>query len=718
MKKFLYIGLTALAFAGCTSDGFDSPTPAEDGLLQVSGSVKQLMTRASGTSWDAADEIGLSTDVGHSNVRFTTAEGDGNFAASEKVYILGAMDKPHTVTAYYPYAADLPDDGVIAFDEPLDFMWAQLTGVTRRNPKANFNFAHVMSKICVKFVDNNPPTEAEDVTYEIRGLALAGSFDTNTGAITPAETAKTIENIALTLDEEKFWIVPAQTLAKDLDIALTYEGRKYVAKVRPDMNGGTEYHIVIDLTNRTGSEGLTVSGTINGWIQGEGGTAGVTPDTADPTPGEDDPPVQPKKEVTVNIANVENGTITVSHGGSGLSSGNKVEEGAILSITATPAEGYEIATVTANGTGLIASQGAYAYTVTSDVEAVEFAATFTKKLADVVISFNTATNGTLVVKANGINVSSGSTVKEGTVITLIATPDEGYEFASLHAGNTALTDGTTDEATGIHTATYTLGTTDPKFDAKFSKIITNTLKVGDYLMKDGTTMDPEDPNFNASNAVGVVYYVGNPQPSVLYPDKVSETQDALRRDYPNCTHGLAMAVSDAFTGTALINSATSTKNVKLAQWFDATGVNNSLYANLTTDNSAIAGYNNTQVMIVAGGDANATEHSNGDTPPEAWPVSNYSNFVKSLDDFNQKATNKVTGASAWYLPSIKELEIIQANFDQMHSKIIKTTATTAGNYYISSTENAARTCYTTNMTTTASGTYKSGKSKIRLCIAF
>lgn len=54
-----------------------------------------------------------------------------------------------------------------------------------------------------------------------------------------------------------------------------------------------------------------------------------------------------------------------------------------------------------------------------------------------------------------------------------------------------------------------------------------TLEVGDFLCKDGTTIDKDydlvqlDETVKAS-IIGVVYYVGNPQPSVLY-----EYEDAL-----------------------------------------------------------------------------------------------------------------------------------------------------------------------------------------------
>lgn len=73
-----------------------------------------------------------------------------------------------------------------------------------------------------------------------------------------------------------------------------------------------------------------------------------------------------------------------------------------------------------------------------------------------------------------------------------------------------------------------------------------TLEIGDFLCKDGTTIDKDynleqlDEAVKAS-IIGVVYYVGNPQPSVLYNGTYAETQDVLKRECPSCVNGLAIA---------------------------------------------------------------------------------------------------------------------------------------------------------------------------------
>lgn len=82
-----------------------------------------------------------------------------------------------------------------------------------------------------------------------------------------------------------------------------------------------------------------------------------------------DAPVAPTM-YTVNIAEVENGTITVMNGETAVANGDEVEENTVLNITATAAEGYELEAVTVNGTALEGET----YTVTGETT---IAATFT-----------------------------------------------------------------------------------------------------------------------------------------------------------------------------------------------------------------------------------------------------------------------------------------------------------------------------------------------------
>lgn len=77
------------------------------------------------------------------------------------------------------------------------------------------------------------------------------------------------------------------------------------------------------------------------------------------------------------------------------------------------------------------------------------------------------------------------------------------------------------------------------------KEVNHHLQVGDLYYADGSVVSVEEENPSAKNCIGVVYYVGNPQPSTRYSDvnyAIKPEMDVLRREYPNCCHGLVLSL--------------------------------------------------------------------------------------------------------------------------------------------------------------------------------
>ena len=188
-----------------------------------------------------------------------------------------------------------------------------------------------------------------------------------------------------------------------------------------------------------------------------------------------------------------------------------------------------------------------------------------------------------------------------------------------------------------------------------------TLEVGDFLCKDGTTIDKDydlvqlDETVKAS-IIGVVYYVGNPQPSVLY--EYEDAVDALKRDYPLCTKGLAVAISNA--QEAADRFATAKYNY--SDWFKAEGnqvaesyIGSAL--NLTSVFDHILGYNNTRVMELAVADVNDNTLTGAE------------NFMSILTQYREN--NVVAGTSVWYLPSYAELKLMQDNYAVVSASMAK-----------------------------------------------
>ena len=106
---------------------------------------------------------------------------------------------------------------------------------------------------------------------------------------------------------------------------------------------------------------------------------------------------------------------------------NAVAYGTELTINATPATGYELTALTANGTDILASKKI----VVKDNLTVK--ATFTKK--SFAVSLTKEGEGT--ISATG--ASNLNSVAYGTELTINATPAMGYELVSITVGGTDIT---------------------------------------------------------------------------------------------------------------------------------------------------------------------------------------------------------------------------------------------------------------------------------------
>ena len=116
-----------------------------------------------------------------------------------------SLNKPMVLRAYYPFTGEegtAPgDNGIISVsttadnqkpeNQPqIDFLWADKKDITLKNTTIDFVFTHRMTKLSFTF-KNSENTKAEDiVAYQIEGLGLAGTFDTNTGECSINDNAK------------------------------------------------------------------------------------------------------------------------------------------------------------------------------------------------------------------------------------------------------------------------------------------------------------------------------------------------------------------------------------------------------------------------------------------------------------------------------------------------------------------------------------------------
>ena len=146
-------------------------------------------------------------------------------------------------------------------------------------------------------------------------------------------------------------------------------------------------------------------------------------------------------------ATPENGTIAVTVAGETVESGAEVEAGTEVVATFTPAEEYELETVTLGGEDVTTDVVDGVLTFVMGEEDVELAATFT----EIPVILSTLTwaapeNGTIAVTVDGEPVESGVEVEAGIEVVATFTPAEGYELETVTLGGE---DVTTDVVDGV-----------------------------------------------------------------------------------------------------------------------------------------------------------------------------------------------------------------------------------------------------------------------------
>lgn len=231
--------------------------------------------------------------------------------------------------------------------------------------------------------------------------------------------------------------------------------------------------------------------------------------------------------------------------------------------------------------------------------------------------------------------------------------------------------------------------TDWTQDDNSGELVSGDVKIaniGDYLMKDGSVIKASAlTDENKTNVAGVVYFVGNPQPSVIYPTQVTAAQDQLRANYSKCFNGLAIALNNA-NETATRFGTADCNYLTIIDPFPANF--SSLTMNVNTDQGSeyIIGFNNTAYVNYV--------NSNTDNTTATATVS-------LIAEYN--TANPVANASTWYIPSMGEFKRIQANYETIKTSVENAggelpayadfATTVTGNFYWTSDFRGGRNSY-------------------------
>ncbi len=284
--RFFALAALALALAACNNDNEilnnDGPVAAKfaAGIAPA--------TRASGTTWDAGDRIGI-TGIGtvYDNVPYILK--NGTFEAEGTVIYFQSTEEV-VFRAYYPYQAE---GGTVtvstAADKQgadIDFLFASGATGDTHNPTVSFTgdhaFHHCMSliKFTFKAGDGLSFNETEPAGYTLEGLKHEGTFDTATGTTAVTATSNTPITMQLGGATTSQVIILPQEVNSSLELKVSFNGQSYNAQLKlpatPTANfytAGYAYTYIVTLNNND----IEVSApTINPWESGDSNDASAT----------------------------------------------------------------------------------------------------------------------------------------------------------------------------------------------------------------------------------------------------------------------------------------------------------------------------------------------------------------------------------------------------------------------------------------------------------
>lgn len=165
--------------------------------------------------------------------------------------------------------------------------------------------------------------------------------------------------------------------------------------------------------------------------------------------------------------------------------------------------------------------------------------------------------------------------------------------------------------------------------------ISHTLQAGDFYLKDGTLLSEDTQLTDAQKAacVGIVCWVGD----------ATATDPVLKRDFPQCTHGLVISLKEtlsawqnSFASTTIQSWAENQEFYKQSGYYAL----NKDVSNGTESPGSIQGYNNTQIL-----------KAYNEAFADSYPVT----ILNSFGTITEGVTLPEDKTSDWYLPSPREL---------------------------------------------------------------
>ena len=276
MRKTLMFGLglaTTLLATSCTK---------EENFNQTQGIVfsSSISSRATDTSFEGNDKIGISMTPGNTtNVLYSTEDGRNFTSANPITYDMAGNVETVDFTAVYPYKEGSISNSVYSFTlstdpaTPLtenDVMLALSPGISVGSKNVSLNFKHKLVKIVVQLSDANgqPITDAQ---LKINNQQLAGSLNLSDATVTSTGVADGEMPFAAnaSISGQYQTIVMPSAPVQGRYIGITHNGNTYTLPVdNQDFVSGKKLSFTATLNvNGTVEQGtpITVVPSVSDW---------------------------------------------------------------------------------------------------------------------------------------------------------------------------------------------------------------------------------------------------------------------------------------------------------------------------------------------------------------------------------------------------------------------------------------------------------------------
>lgn len=282
-----------LSITSCMQDHPNSSDVQKE--IKVSASIEgattsQAKTRASNSTWDDADAIGifmkkngttLSSTAFAKNAKYVT-EGSGNFSptTSNEIYFPFNDDKVDFI-AYYPhtnsldelnYLVDVSNQNTLP---NIDLLYSNnAKGINASKGSVELKFTHQLSKVILNIsMLDNTQQNFTGLTAQITNVNTTASFSLIDGTLANESESKDVSfNMSTDGKSAQAILLPASSL-ESMSLVLTLEGISYSlnlseAKSITSFVKSTKHTLNITLKPGESPEIESMTATIEDWVEG------------------------------------------------------------------------------------------------------------------------------------------------------------------------------------------------------------------------------------------------------------------------------------------------------------------------------------------------------------------------------------------------------------------------------------------------------------------